>query len=125
MGRLISIAGRLLPSWRWLAAGAVLIAVAAGGVWLRSVIAERDELRTRAAALEADLHMRDRLIILQRDAIAVADADRARAEAADRNLQAARERVLRAPETDDAPIAPVLIDALRSLREQRSAAAAP
>lgn len=120
MGRLISIAGRLLPSWRWLAAGAVLIAVAAGGVWLRSVIIERDELQARVEALQAELRIRHRIITLQRDAMAAADADRARAEAAYRNLQAARERVLRAPETDDAPIAPVLDDALRSLRRQRA-----
>jgi len=125
MAALISIAGRLLPSWRWLAAGAVLIAVTTGGVWLRSVIAERDELRTRAAALEADLHMRDRLIILQRQAMAAADADRARAEAAGRELQANREEVIRALETDDGPVAPVLARTLERLRRQAGADAAP
>ncbi|HEY8343329.1 MAG TPA: hypothetical protein VIK75_10125 [Calditerricola sp.] len=125
MGWLISVAGRILPYWRWLAAGVVLIAVAAGGIWVRGLIAERDELRTRAAALEADLHMRDRLIILQRQAMAAADADRARAEKADRQLQANREEVIRAPETDDGPVAPVLARALERLRQQAGAGDTP
>jgi hypothetical protein len=124
MGWLISAAGRLLSYWRWIAAGAVLVAVAAGAVWVRGVVAERDELRREVASLEQAVAARDATIAQQRQAMAVADADRARAEAAYRNLQAARERVLRAPETDDAPQAPVMLDALRSLRE-RAASAAP
>lgn len=125
MGRLISFAGRLLPYWRWAVAAVVLVAIAAGAFWVRGIVAERDELQTRVAALEADLHMRDRIIIQQRQAMAAADADRARAEKADRQLQANREEVIRAPETDDGPVAPVLARALERLRQQAGAGDTP
>lgn len=82
---------------------AVVLVLVGGGMYVRDL--QHDLSETRQALDEAHRAI---------DALA---AERAAADARARIVQSGREDIISAPETDDAPIAPVLDRALRAADE--------
>jgi hypothetical protein len=110
----------LLRNWR-------LLALAAAAAFLALLFWQRGQLRAEVRQLQAEaaelrranaqtVRAYEDAQAFHRQVVAVLEADRAAAEARAARTRGAREEALRAPATDDAPIAPVLRRALDGLR---------
>lgn len=118
IGALLSGGAGLLSALSWKTYGLLLALAAGAGLWvwialLRADLAdlrgERDQLKHHLTVQKALLIERDRAIETY---VAAERRASARREAAAR----AREEAIHAPETEDAPLAPVLRRALERLR---------
>lgn len=118
IGALLSSGAGLLGALSWKTYG-VLFALAAGAglwVWIALLRADLADLRGERDELKHHLTLQQALLVERDRAIAAYVAAEKQARARRSAAAQAREEAIHAPETEDAPIAPVLRRALERLR---------